>query len=69
MLDQEKQGRQAPGPVIESPRESLKTSSPFFLKRLSQEVASGLGAIPLLACCFATGLTDGTLYNGEYKFC
>ncbi|KAI1409565.1 hypothetical protein F5Y13DRAFT_170152 [Hypoxylon sp. FL1857] len=43
-------------------------SSRGFLRHLSQEINPGLGSIPLLACCFATGLTDGTLYNAYGTF-
>ncbi|KAI1085894.1 hypothetical protein F5B20DRAFT_575392 [Whalleya microplaca] len=37
-----------------------------LLQWLSEEVEPM--AMPLLACCFATGLTDGTLYNGNTVF-
>ncbi|KAI1134932.1 hypothetical protein F5Y05DRAFT_416830 [Hypoxylon sp. FL0543] len=46
----------------------LGPSAPGILRRLSQEVNPGFGSIPLLACCFATGLTDGTLYNAYGTF-
>jgi hypothetical protein len=36
-----------------------------LLKRLSKEVDGNAGYLPLLVCCFVTGLTDGTLYNGK----
>ncbi|KAI1502110.1 hypothetical protein F5X99DRAFT_379957 [Biscogniauxia marginata] len=39
-----------------------------YQKRLSEEVDPTFGALPLLACCFATGLTDGTLYNAYGTF-
>lgn len=32
---------------------------------LSEKVETRAGYIPLLICCFVTGLTDGTVYNGE----
>ncbi|KAI0834425.1 hypothetical protein F5Y06DRAFT_153972 [Hypoxylon sp. FL0890] len=44
------------------------TSNRGILRHLSHEVNSGLGSLPLLACCFATGLTDGTLYNAYGTF-
>jgi len=31
------------------------------------KVESRDGYIPLLACCFVTGLTDGTIYNCMYS--
>ncbi|KAI1393239.1 uncharacterized protein F4822DRAFT_384030 [Hypoxylon trugodes] len=39
-----------------------------LLERFSEKVDSTVGAVPLLACCFATGLTDGTLYNAYGTF-
>lgn len=33
-------------------------------KRLSQNVDLEFAYLPLLACCFVSGLTDGTIYNG-----
>ncbi|KAI1634401.1 hypothetical protein F4809DRAFT_618855 [Biscogniauxia mediterranea] len=39
-----------------------------FLEHLSEEIDPTFGALPLLACCFATGLTDGTLYNAYGTF-
>jgi hypothetical protein len=42
-----------------------ETQSGFFtMKRFSDELDPRLVYLPLLVCCFATGLTDGTLYNG-----
>ncbi|KAI1763092.1 hypothetical protein GGR53DRAFT_531958 [Hypoxylon sp. FL1150] len=38
------------------------------LGQLSDEVDTSMGALPLLACSFATGLTDGTLYNAYSTF-
>ncbi|KAK6949721.1 hypothetical protein Daesc_008042 [Daldinia eschscholtzii] len=39
-----------------------------FSQQLAEEIGASLGSIPLIACCFATGLTDGTLYNGNTVF-
>ncbi|KAI2615291.1 hypothetical protein GGR54DRAFT_306664 [Hypoxylon sp. NC1633] len=56
----------SPSPRLGPPeRTSLRQRS---LQYLSGEIISALGSIPLLACCFATGLTDGTLYNGNTVF-
>lgn len=30
-----------------------------------RSVETKAGYIPVLACCFTTGLTDGTVYNGK----
>ncbi len=37
---------------------------PTATKRLLEEVDTRLAYLPLLVCCFITGLTDGTIYNG-----
>ncbi|OTB11955.1 hypothetical protein K445DRAFT_15332 [Daldinia sp. EC12] len=39
-----------------------------FSQQLAEEIGASLGSIPLIACCFATGLTDGTLYNAYGTF-
>jgi len=36
----------------------------FNLRRFSDELDPRFVYLPLLVCCLATGLTDGTLYNG-----
>ena len=64
MFDEEKQKPQTPDLAPEKP-ERDDTQHRTFVERLSDEVATSLGSLPLLACCFATGLTDGTLYNGK----
>lgn len=51
------------------PNLSSEHSKGFSLKErvfqhLSTKVETTEGYIPLLVCCFATGLTDGTVYNG-----
>ncbi|KAK7746523.1 hypothetical protein SLS62_009386 [Diatrype stigma] len=63
ILDEEKRVTQSADLQEETTGKHFGTGT--FLQRLSKEVAPSLGSIPLLACCFATGLTDGTLYNGE----
>lgn len=35
--------------------------------KLSENVDLEHAYIPLLACCFVSGLTDGTIYNGEQQ--
>ncbi|KAI1378511.1 hypothetical protein F4677DRAFT_413613 [Hypoxylon crocopeplum] len=55
-------------PVFGPERPKRRPSGHRILGRLSDEVDSSLGSIPLLACCFATGLTDGTLYNAYGTF-
>jgi hypothetical protein len=35
------------------------------VKRLSENVDLEFAYLPMLACCFVSGLTDGTIYNGE----
>ncbi len=37
----------------------------FFTKCL-KEVDTKNAFIPMLVCCFVSGLTDGTIYNGEF---
>jgi hypothetical protein len=34
------------------------------LGRFREDVPARLGYLPLLMCCFITGLADGALYNG-----
>ncbi|KAI2636605.1 hypothetical protein GGS26DRAFT_549745 [Hypomontagnella submonticulosa] len=65
MRDEEKL---EPGTVI-SPEPPLEQPSrPNFFGQLSEEMDTSLGSLPLLACCFVTGLTDGTLYNAYGTF-
>ena len=68
MFDEEKQKPQTPDLTPEKPGKDV-TQPRKLVERLSDEVATSLGSLPLLACCFATGLTDGTLYNGENALC
>lgn len=37
-----------------------------FVAKLREELNLRHAYIPLLACCFLSGLTDGTIYNGNY---
>ncbi len=64
MPDREKQVSGTLESTVENLGGDLSTRT--YAKWLSEEVASSVGSIPLLACCFATGLTDGTLYNGKW---
>lgn len=34
---------------------------------LDEELSTTSGYIPLLVCCFVTGVVDGTLYNGTSR--
>ncbi|KAI1102677.1 hypothetical protein F4804DRAFT_343080 [Jackrogersella minutella] len=54
-----------PNVVLGSEPRERQHSNIGFVKRLTEEITSGSGSLPLLACCFATGLTDGTLYNAN----
>lgn len=68
MLDEEKAvplktGNDSSGnSSSEQLNEKNHTSS--FLSKFSDDLDPRLVYIPLLVCCLATGLTDGTLYNG-----
>ena len=65
MFDEEKQKPETPPDLTTEKSGNDAPQMQKFVKRLSEEVATSLGSLPLLACCFATGLTDGTLYNGD----
>ncbi|KAF9733575.1 hypothetical protein PMIN06_002814 [Paraphaeosphaeria minitans] len=39
-----------------------------FAAHLSETMETKAGYVPVLACCFATGLTDGTVYNAYGTF-
>ncbi|KAI5860524.1 hypothetical protein GGS23DRAFT_227458 [Durotheca rogersii] len=66
MVDEEKF---EPDPVVDPGLlEKRGPLSQGVVDRLSDEVDTNWGAIPLLACCFVTGLTDGTLYNAYGTF-
>lgn len=54
-----------PGPVLVVNSSERRPTGFSFTSQLTDEINSSLASIPLLACCFATGLTDGTLYNGQ----
>lgn len=62
MLDEEKLESNTVAD-FEPPKSRFSPRS--FLGQLSDEVDTSVGALALLACSFATGLTDGTLYNGK----
>lgn len=44
-------------------RQSNEEKKPV-VKKLSQNVDLEFAYLPMLACCFVSGLTDGTIYNG-----
>ncbi|KAH9886823.1 hypothetical protein F4778DRAFT_757828 [Xylariomycetidae sp. FL2044] len=70
MADEEKAQSPAdscPGNSASDPDVPLPPRLPFS-EYMSTEVKSSSGSLPLLACCFATGLTDGTLYNAYGTF-
>lgn len=37
-----------------------------FLVKCQKEVDTKHAYIPMLVCCFISGLTDGTIYNGTF---
>lgn len=47
-----------------SPQSPSIRSQRRVVKHFAEEVSTSSGYYPLLICCFVTGLTDGTLYNG-----
>lgn len=56
--------------VESQPTSALNRSSAPSLKEqiskhLSSKIETAAGYAPLLVCCFATGLTDGTVYIGN----
>jgi hypothetical protein len=63
MSDEEKVVETPPDPTL-SPRDESTSRKYHLGKHFSEEVDTAAGYIPLLICCFVTGLTDGTLYNG-----
>lgn len=62
MLDEEKGSQPTSG--NESDQLSEPEPKRGFLSRFSDDLDPRFVWAPLLVCCFATGLTDGTLYNG-----
>ncbi|KAI0098195.1 DUF1275 domain protein [Nemania sp. FL0031] len=74
MLDEEKAATQ-PKPVNDSSGNNsssehlseAKSRSTFF-DRFSEDLDPRYVYLPLLVCCLATGLTDGTLYNAYGTF-
>ncbi|KAI0196084.1 DUF1275 domain protein [Xylaria flabelliformis] len=72
MLDEEKAAPPETGnnALDNSSSEQLNEKKPrsSFLTRFSDDLDPRLVYIPLLVCCFATGLTDGTLYNAYGTF-
>ncbi|TRX98318.1 hypothetical protein FHL15_000963 [Xylaria flabelliformis] len=72
MLDEEKAAPPKTGnnALDNSSSEQLNDKKPrsSFLTRFSDDLDPRFVYIPLLVCCFATGLTDGTLYNAYGTF-
>lgn len=66
----------APAPVADNKVVSTATSDTesggqtapkparTITQRLSEELDVSKAFIPMLVCCFLSGLTDGTIYNG-----
>lgn len=67
MSDEEKVVETPPDPTL-SPRDESTSRKYHLGKHFSEEVDTAAGYIPLLICCFVTGLTDGTLYNAYGTF-
>ncbi|KAI1755195.1 DUF1275 domain protein [Xylaria castorea] len=72
MLDEEKAAPPKTGNDASdnSSSEQLNEKRPrsSFLSKFSDDLDPRFVYIPLLVCCFATGLTDGTLYNAYGTF-
>ncbi|KAJ3577142.1 hypothetical protein NPX13_g3429 [Xylaria arbuscula] len=66
MLDEEKGSQPTSG--NDSDRVSEPEPKRSFLSRFSDDLDPRFVWAPLLVCCFATGLTDGTLYNAYGTF-
>ncbi|KAI1306838.1 DUF1275 domain protein [Xylaria venustula] len=60
-------GNDSPG-NSSSEQLSETKAKPSFLSRFTDDLDPRLVYLPLLVCCFATGLTDGTLYNAYGTF-
>ncbi|GAO18636.1 hypothetical protein UVI_02058700 [Ustilaginoidea virens] len=54
-----------PDPDSDSPAEGNKSARQ---SKLREDVDLDLAYLPMLACCFVSGLTDGTIYNGNTIF-
>lgn len=66
MLDEEKAA--APPTTGNNSSDQLEVAKPpkrTIFSRFNEELDPKFVYLPLLVCCFATGLTDGTLYNGS----
>jgi hypothetical protein len=61
MSEEEKMESQ---PSSGSDRSTAPSLKERISNHLSNKVETAAGYAPLLVCCFATGLTDGTVYNG-----
>jgi hypothetical protein len=56
-------------PTSESDQDEVLTLRQQISTHFSNSVDPSAGYLPLLVCCFVTGLTDGTLYNGMSMDC
>ncbi|KAF2971076.1 hypothetical protein GQX73_g2495 [Xylaria multiplex] len=72
MLDEEKAAPRETGNDSSGNSSSEQLSEakprPSFLSKFSDDLDPRIVYLPLLVCCFATGLTDGTLYNAYGTF-
>ncbi|KAI1116887.1 DUF1275 domain protein [Nemania sp. NC0429] len=74
MLDEEKAAPPPPKPTNTSSGSSScehldeTNHRTGFLSKFSDDLDPRFVYLPLLVCCFATGLTDGTLYNAYGTF-
>ena len=65
MSNPEKMEEAQPSSGSTSEQEQILTTKGKLSTHFSSTVDTRAGYIPLLILCFVTGLTDGTLYNGE----
>ncbi|KAF1979382.1 hypothetical protein BU23DRAFT_642970 [Bimuria novae-zelandiae CBS 107.79] len=55
-------------PTPASEQSNIPNARERLSKHFSTKVETSAGYIPLLVCCFATGVTDGTVYNAYGTF-
>jgi len=68
MSNLEKMEEAQPSSGSNSEQEQVLTVKEKLATHFSSTVDTRAGYVPLLILCFVTGLTDGTLYNGEERF-
>ncbi|GAP84867.1 putative DUF1275 domain protein [Rosellinia necatrix] len=68
LLDEEKAAPPNVGDNSSSEQLAKPNAGSSFLSRLSEDLDPRFVYLPLLVCCFVTGLTDGTLYNAYGTF-